>query len=147
MTVVDMEKEAISRLNSYLDILKRFEKPLIALLRKKYPPEEVMEAEGKKCIIRVSGLKTHDLIIFFEVTGMSITRVEPFEKYDTYVQVPIWTLNKFLAGVLSGDEDAFGDIVAGGEVKFMGQKTYHDLLIFNDCLKTLARNIGRLRRI
>lgn len=145
MDLRKVEDEAISRLYQYLDIFQKFERPLSLLLKRKYPPEEILEAEGKKCVIRVSGLRYHDLTVFFQVTGLSIKRVEPFDNFDTFIQCPISTVNTFFSRLLAGDETAFGDLSASGEVKFMGKKTYHDIMVFESACKLLAENIKRLR--
>ena len=142
-----LEKEAIGKLTQLLDTFRVFERPLYLIARGKYTPEEILEAEGKKCIIQVSGLRYHDLSLYFQVSSLSLRQVQPFEDADTFVQVPIGIINTFLSRILSGDDSAFGDMVAGNEVKFRGKHTFHDLRIFSDVTSTLAKNIARIRQV
>jgi hypothetical protein len=142
-----VEDEAIANLWKYLDAFKKFEKPLASILRRKYSPEEILEAEGKRCVIAVRGLKFHDLVIFFQVSGLSIQQVEPFDSYDTWIEAPIKTINLFLARILSGDEEAFGDLITGNEVKIRGPHTFHDIHIFEEATRTLAQNIRQLKGV
>jgi len=142
-----IEDEAIANLWRYLDAFKKFEKPLASILRRKYSPEEILEAEGKRCIISVRGLRFHDLVIFFQISGLSIQQVEPFDSYDTFIEAPIKTINLFLARILSGDEEAFGDLITGNDVKIRGPHTFHDIAIFEDATRTLAQNIKQLKQV
>jgi len=142
-----VEDEAIAKLWKYLDAFKKFEKPLSSILRRKYSPEEILEAEGKRCVISVRGLRFHDLVIFFQVSGLSVQQVEPFDSYDTFIEAPIKVINLFLARVLSGDEEAFGDLITGNDVKIRGPHTFHDIAIFEDTTRTLAQNIKQLKGV
>lgn len=140
-----IEREALDRLFTYLDTFKKFERPLALLLRRKYTPEEMTEAEGKRCVISISGLKFHDLTLFFEVSNLSLKQVNPYEGYDTYLQAPLKTVIVFLQRTLSGDGSAFSDLAGSNEVKIRGSRTYHDILVFSDACEILASNIRRLR--
>ena len=142
-----VEEEAIDKLYRYLEAFRKFEKPLTSILRRKYSPEEILEAEGKRCVISVRGLKYHDLVLFFQVSGLSIKRVEPYEGYDTYIEAPIKIINLFLARILSGDEEAFGDLITGNDVKIRGPHTFHDIHIFEDATRLLAQNIRQLKGV
>lgn len=140
-----VERAALDNLYSHLDTFKRFERPLAMMLRRKYTPEEVMEAEGKRCVINVTGLRFHNVTLFFQVSGLAVKQVEPYEGYDTFIQAPLKTVINFFKRVLSGDTDTFGDLVGGNDVKIRGPRTYHDILVFEDACRTLAMNIQRLR--
>lgn len=142
-----IEEQAINKLTRYLAAFRRFEKPLASMLRRKYSPEEILEAEGKRCVISVRGLKYHDLVLFFQISGLSIKEVEPYEGYDTYLETPIKIINLFLARVLSGDEEAFGDLITGNDVKIRGPHTYHDIHVFEEGTRLLAQNIKQLKRV
>lgn len=142
-----IEREALDRLFTYLDTFKKFERPLALLLRRKYNPEEILEAEGKRCIIAVTRLKFHDLTLFFEISNLSLRQVDPYEGYDTYIQAPLRTVIVFLQRTLSGDGSAFSDLAGSNEVKIRGSRTYHDILVFSDACETLASNIRRLRSV
>jgi len=142
-----VEEEAIAKLFKYLEAFRKFEKPLASILRRKYSPEEILEAEGKRCVISVRGLKYHDLILFFQISGLSLKQVEPYESYDTYIEAPIKVINLFLARILSGDEEAFGDLITGNDVKIRGPHTFHDIAIFEDATRTLAQNIKQLKQV
>lgn len=139
------EREAIQKLEEYLAIFRKFESPIKRIAMRKYSPEQILEAEGKKCIIAVSGLRFHQKIYFFKVDKLSLTQVEPFDQFDTFIQVPISIINEFLERILSGDETAFGDLVGRDDVKFRGRRTFHDMMIFEDIFSTLARNIRKIR--
>jgi len=140
-----LERDAIERLTRYMDILQKFERPLVMMMRAKYNESELLEADGKKCVISVTGLKFHELTLYFQISGMSIKQVKPYEGGDTFIQAPIWVVNSFLSRVLSGEGTAFADLVSGGDVKFRGNRSYHDLKVFNDVCDHLAENIKRLR--
>ncbi len=142
-----VEEDAVNKLLIYIETFKKFEPAIRAQLRKKYSPEELLEAEGKRCVIAVTGLRYHDLVLYFQVNGLSIKQVEPYEDGDTFIQCPIRIINMFMARMLSGDEDCFGDLVAGNEVRFRGKHTYHDLQIFGSTCSMLAKNIRRLSAI
>lgn len=138
-----LEEQAVKRLREHLDTFLKFERPLRAILQRKYPPERLLEAEGKKCILAVSGLRYHNLVLYLEVYGLGIREVSPYDTYDTYIIVSLSRLNELLGRTLSGDRDAFGDILASGEGKVIGMKAPHDLLIFEEIFQELADHIAK----
>ena len=142
-----IEREALDRLFTYLDTFKKFERPLGMLLKRKYNPEEIVEAEGKRCVISITGLKHHDLTLFFEVSNLSLKQVDPYERYDTFIQSPLRLIIVFLQRTLSGDGSAFSDLAGSNDVKIRGSRTYHDILVFSDACEVLAANIRRLRSV
>lgn len=141
----ELEATALDKLFSYLSTFKKFQPAIRSILKGRYSPEEMLEAEGKRCVISVTGLRYHEVIVYFQITGLSIVEVEPYENFDTFISAPLSVVNQFLARVLSGDENAFGDLAAGNNVKFRGKKTFYDLSAFQEIATTLAKNIKRLR--
>jgi hypothetical protein len=142
-----IEREAIDKLWKYLESFSKFERPIQVIMRRKYSPEEIMEAEGKRCVIAVRGLRYNDLILFFEISNLSIKQVEPFENYNTWIEAPIKVINLFLGRILSGDEEAFGDLITGNDVKIKGPHSFHDIHIFEDVTRTLAQNIKQIKAV
>ena len=138
------EAQALEHLDKYLAAFHNFERPLRLLLQRKYSPEEILEVEGKRCMLSVRGLQFHERIVYFQVTGLSIKEVAPYEGYDTFIEAPLRVINQFLARTLSGDEDAFGDLLASNDVRFRGQRCYNDMRAFEDACRLLASNIGRM---
>lgn len=141
------EEKALNELRSLVDRIRKFEAPVRKMLVRKYPPERVMDAEGKKCILSVTGLRYHQEIIFFEVTELSIKSVEPFESFNTWIEADVGAILKVLRGLLSGKEDAFSESLGSDSVKIRGKKTYHDMVIFNEIFNTLAAHIRKFKEI
>lgn len=111
-------------------------------MRRKYPPEQLAEAEGRKCVLVISGLRHHQAAYFFSVSELSVKQVAPFETYDTYVQAPLALVVDLLERVLSGEKGAFGDLMASGRGKIIGPHSPHDMMIFGEVFDELANNIA-----
>ena len=107
--------------------------------------EERATAEGRRCILAITGLTYHKAAFFFEVTGARIRQVEPFERYNTYIAAPIDSVIRVLKGVLDGDSNAFTNEWARGQAKIVGQHSLHDGLQFADVFSRLAGLIKRYR--
>lgn len=114
-------------------------------MRRKYPPEFLVEAEGRKCVLSISGLRYHQVHIFFTVSQLSIKQTPPFEGYDTFVQTPLSVITDLLERVLSGEKAAFADVMASGRGKVIGPHAPHDMMVWGDVFDELADNIRRLR--
>ena len=109
--------------------------------------EELKSAEGRRCILSISGLKHQKAAFFFEVLGARIRQVEPFENYNTYIGAPIDSVIRVLKGVLDGDEDAFANEWSRGQAKLVGEHSVHDGLQFNEAFRRLTRLIKRYRAL
>ena len=118
-------------------------------MRRKYPPEQLAEAEGRKCVLSISGLRFHEVSYFFVISQLSVKISHPFEGYDTHVQAPLSAVNELLERILSGQggEGAFSDMVASGKGKVVGPHAVHDIMVWEDVFGELTKNIGRLRQL
>lgn len=139
------ESEAISSLTSLIDRLRKFEEPARKILLRKYPPEKVLDAEGKKAIITISGLKFHNLVYSYQVTGLTIKPVEPMEGYDTWLEIPLDVAITIVRKVLSGQGGALDEAFGDNRVKIRGKKVYHDMAAFEEILSELTENIRKFR--
>lgn len=139
------EEEALNELKSLIHRAKVFEVPIRKMLLRKYPPERVLEAEGKKCVLSVTGLKYHQEVVFLEVTELSIKNTEPFENFDTWIEADISVIIKVLRNLLSGREDVLSEAFGSNSVKVRGKKTYHDMAIFSEVTNTLSSHIRKFR--
>ena len=108
---------------------------------------ERSSAEGRRCILSISGLKHHQAAFFFEVTGARIRQVPRFETYNTYIAAPIDSVIRVLKGVLNGDENAFSNEWARGQAKLVGEHSVHDGLQFAEAFRRLAGLVKRYRAL
>jgi len=141
----ELEAEEVSKLRFYLDEFQRHEPWLKKLALRKFSPDQVAEVEGRRCVLAVSRLKYHDLVLFFQVNTASIKEVEPFDGYDTWIECPLQMVNDVFARTLSGEEDSFNDALGDNRVKIRGKKVYYDTSMFSDVFNLLARNIRKFR--
>lgn len=114
-------------------------------MRRKYPPEQILEAEGRKCVLSVAGLRFHEVTLYFVISQLSVKVSPPFEGYDTFVQAPLSVINELLARVLSGEKGAFGDVLASGQGRIVGPHAPHDMMVWESVFDELAANIARTR--
>lgn len=145
MDLAQKEEEALNELKSLIHRARVFEVPVRKMLLRKYPPERVLEAEGKKCVLSVTGLKYHQEVVFLEVTELSIKNKEPFENFDTWIEADISVIIKVLRNLLSGKEDVLSEAFGSNSVKVRGKKTYHDMAIFSEVTNTLSAHIRKFR--
>ena len=141
------EKQAIDTLAAYMDAFRKFEKPLANALRKRYPADQIQEAEGKRCVVMVSGLKYYNLALYFQISQLSITQVQPFDHFHTFIQAPVGVIIEFFARMLSGDPDCLGDMMTRENVQIRGPHTYHDLVVWEDIIRILSSTILRFKSI
>jgi hypothetical protein len=106
---------------------------------------ELKSAEGRRCIVSISGLKHHQAAFFFEVSGTKILQVQPFEDFTTFISAPIDTVIRVLKNAFEGDENAFINEWARGQAKIVGKHSVHDALQFHEAFRRLARLIKRYR--
>jgi hypothetical protein len=108
---------------------------------------ERSSAEGRRCILSISGLSHHQAAFFFEVTGARIRQVPRFERYNTFVSAPIDSVIRVLKGVLDGDENAFSNEWTRGQAKLVGDHSLHDGLQFAEAFRRLAGLVKRYRAL
>ena len=143
----DKEKEALDELRSLVERIRKFEEPVRKMLLRKYPAERAMEAEGKKAVLSVTGLRYHEEVIFLEISELSIKNVEPFDEFDTWIEADVGTVLRVLRGLLSGQNDAFSEALGSNTVKIRGRKTYHDMAIFSEVFNELAASIRKFKSL
>ena len=108
---------------------------------------ERSSAEGRACILGITGLQHQEARFFFRVEGSKIRQVAPFERYNTYIGAPIDSVVRVLKGVLDGDENAFTNEWARGQAKLIGPHSVHDGLQFAEAFRRLALLIKRYRAL
>lgn len=116
---------------------------LIALAQ----PGELASAEGRRCILAITGLEHHQVSFFFEVAGARIRQVPPFEGYTTYIAAPIDSVMRVLKGMFDGDENAFVNEWTRGRAKIIGIHSINDGLQFQEGFRRLAGVIKRYRAL
>ena len=139
------EDEAVNNLTALVNRLRKFEEPAKKIMLRKYPPDRVLDAEGKRAIITITGLRYHDMVYSYQITSLSIKQVEPMEGFDTWVEMPIDVATSIMKRVLSGQNGALDEALGDNRVKIRGKKVYHDMSAFEDVLATLTDNIRKLR--
>lgn len=109
---------------------------------------EQKAAEGRRCILAVSGLKYHPPhAFFFEVHEFKLRLVDPFTEYTTYVEAPIDTIIRVLNNLWDGQEDGFSSEWARGQARIVGNHSLHDGMQFNEGYKRAARGIKTYRAL
>ena len=109
--------------------------------------DEKKSAEGRRCILAITGLQHHEAVFFFEVTGARIRQVPRFETYNTYIGAPIDSVIRVLKGVLVGDENAFTNEWTRGQARILGHHSVHDGLQFAEAFRRLSGLIKRYRAL
>lgn len=100
--------------------------------------EELLEAEGRKCILAISNLKTTKRAYYFEVTGSSIRLNEPYTDFTTLIVAPLASVLRVFAGVATGDKWAFSNERARGRAIFKGTRSLHDVFALSEAFKRFA---------
>jgi hypothetical protein len=100
--------------------------------------DELAEAEGRKCILAISGLKTTKRAYYFEVTGASIRLVEPYANYTTLIIAPLDSILRVFNGVAAGDKWAFSNERARGKAIFRGSHSLFDAYALGEAFKRFA---------
>jgi hypothetical protein len=145
--VAALEAKAIEELEEMFRTFKKLEPGVKQILKRKYRAEDVLEAEGKRCVVVVSNLRCHRYIKFFQIRNFTVEQVDPYESYDTLLIAPIWVVMSLLRKTLSGRTGAFLDAVGLPDVKVKGKRSYHDMNVLADGFDELARNIARFKKM
>lgn len=106
--------------------------------RKFATKEEIAEAEGRKCILAISGLKTTKQVYYFEVTGATIQIVSPYADYTTLIIAPLDSVLRVFKGIAAGDKWAFSNERARGKAIFKGSHSLHDAYALSEAFKRFA---------
>jgi len=135
------EAEKLGEIQNLLQALDILQSSFSSLVN----PEEKQAAEGRRCILHITGLKYHKAIYYFAVEGFQVRQVDPFAKYNTYVGAPLDSVIRVLAGTIEGDENVFGREWSRGDAILKGDYSMHDGLQFRNTFKRLARMIKAYR--
>lgn len=103
-------------------------------------------ADGRKCILGISGLQYHRYEKFFQVTSQGVRLVDPYEDFNTYITASLPAVVRVLKGVLSGDPTAFASEWSRGQCKLVGSRYVHDGLVFSQVFSRLALLIRKIRQ-
>lgn len=139
--LVEREREAaqIMELDRCLAGLKQ----LAAIFKRVASTEELKAAEGKRCILAISGLRFHTKSYYFQVTGTSIEVVNPYEDYNTLILAPIESVINVLKGLAAGNKWAFSEERARGKAVIRGSHSLHDAYAISEAFKRFAALASR----
>lgn len=136
-----LEQEDLKKLDKALEGLEMLSRAFKNFATK----DELSEAEGRKCILAISGLKTTKRTYFFEVTASSIRLSEPYTDYTTLIVAPLDSVLRVFKGVAAGDKWAFSNEYARGKAYFKGAHHLHDAYAIAESFKRfseLAKKYG-----
>lgn len=138
-----LEKQQLDEIVSCLKMLDRVQKIFIQSVSSK----DLQEAAGRRCVLKMTGLRHHDIILFFLVDGAGVKVVDPYDPSvaNTWIEAPIDSILRVLKGVLNGDESAFSSEWARGKARIRGKRSFHDGWVFGDTFGRLARTIARYK--
>lgn len=106
---------------------------------------DIEKAQGRRCVLAVTGLHHVKYARCFQVTADGVAMVPIEGSYNTIVQTPIQSLVAVLKGVLSGDDEAFSKEWARGTSKLIGERRIHDGIVFSEIFRKLAQKIRKYR--
>ena len=106
---------------------------------------DLEKAEGRRCVLRVSGLKHYQYEKYFEGTTAGVKIVPPYLLPNTYIVAPVDSVYRVLNGVLNGDTAAFSSEWARGRARIVGERKLHDGYVFSEKFKKLANIIRKYR--
>jgi hypothetical protein len=131
----------IRKLDDIRDFLKGLD-----ILQASFPrlasPGEKNAAEGRRCVIVITGLKHHpNYAIYFEVKNSSLSQVAPFTQYTTKIEAPLESVLRVLGRLSNGEENVFTDEKRLGVAVVEGVHSLHDLYWINNAANRVARII------
>ena len=140
------ERESEARQLADLDnVLTRLERMQRILLPQMQRGQDLQDAEGRRCILVLEGLKFHKFAKFFEVSRSGVRLVEPFDTYNTAILAPLDSVIRVLKQVLDGKRNAFSSEWARGKARIIGSRSMHDGYVFGQVFDQLAEVIGRYK--
>jgi hypothetical protein len=107
---------------------------------------DLVEAEGRKCILVMKREHQPSYSKYFEVTPVGVKMVDPYDVYDTTIEAPVESVLNVLKAVLDGKQDAFTSEWARGKCRITGSRKLHDGYIFGQVFARLARVIQVYRK-
>lgn len=140
-TELKQEKADLEKLDRAVEGLAALSKAFKGFATK----DELAEAEGRRCILAISGLKTTKRAYFFEVTGLSIRLTEPYTNYTTLIVAPLDSVLRVFKGIAAGDKWAFSNEYARGQAYFKGERHLFDVYAMGESFKRfseLAKKYG-----
>ena len=140
---VTREQEQLEEIVDCLKMLDRVQRVFV----RSVPQKELQEARGRRCVLKMVGLKHHDVVLFFMVDGAGVKIVDPYShsEANTYIEAPIDSILRVLKGVLEGDESSFSSEWARGKCRIKGKHSVHDGFVFGDVFGRLSRTIARYK--
>lgn len=133
-TELKQEKADLEKLDRAVEGLAALSKAFKGFATK----DELAEAEGRKCILAISGLKTTKRNYFFEVTGSSIRLSEPYTDYTTLIVAPLDSVLRVFRATAAGDKWAFSNEYAHGKAYFKGERHLFDSYAMSEAFKRFA---------
>ena len=118
-------------------------KTLSGVFRRVATKAELNEAEGRRCVLAISGLKHTRKVYYFQITGSTIEVVDPYATYNTLIIAPIDSVIRVFKGIAAGNKYAFSEERARGEAIVKGERSLHDALVLGDAFKRFAELASR----
>lgn len=138
MPTKEQEAATLAELRDCLQAVTIYQETFPGLV-KRFEPHE---AEGRRCILRLTGMLHHrDMDLYCQVVGGVIRWVEPYGNHNALIEAPLDIVVRVLRRTLDGDENAFADAWATGRARIRGPRRMHDGMIFTDVFRRLARMI------
>ena len=141
----EQERKQLEEIERCLILLQKLQSVFLSSNGALFKQEEITQASGRRCILRISGLKYHKYEQYFEVTQTGVKVVTPYTNPNTYIAAPIDSVLRVLQGVLNGDTSSFSSEWARGQAKIVGSKHLHDGFVFGEVFRRLATLIGRYK--
>jgi len=138
----EWERQQLEEIDRALDILNRLQG---AFIRTSELQKDLSQADGRRCILVISGLKHTQHRKFFEVSPSGVKLVEPYENPNTAILAPVDSVKRVLMGTLNGDTSAFAAEWARGQAKLVGERRIHDGYVFASVFSELASLVKRYR--
>lgn len=138
----ELEGQALEDIGHTLDRMDRLQR----LWMKELSQGDLEQAQGRKCVLAITGLKYHSFERYFLVTPTGVEIVEPYQGYNSYIEAPLDSVTRVLKGVLEGDTTVFTQEWARGIAKIRGNRKVHDGVVFNQVFARLAEMFARYKR-
>ena len=138
----EIEAQALEDIDKTLDRMDKLQR----LWMRELSRGDLEQAQGRKCVLGITGLKYHRFEKFFQVTPTGVQIVDPYEGFNSYIEAPLDSVVRVLKGVLEGDSTIFTQEWARGIAKIRGQRRVHDGYVFNQVFARLAEMFARYKR-
>ena len=138
----EIERQALEDIDNTLDRMDKLQR----LWTRELSRGDLEQAQGRKCVLGIVGLKYHSFQKFFEVTPTGVQIVAPYEGFNSYIEAPLDSVTRVLKGVLDGDSTIFTQEWARGIAKIRGNRKVHDGYVFNQVFARLAEMFARYKQ-